>query len=212
MNTTVTPTEPEDIPNMTADNLNTKENIASDSNLKTNLNKAISYIKSPNNDILLYIREGQDFTDKYIQCAECGKYIALGNVTKMLPENLICHAHEDMFGGGRYDADYPWIVSYDEIMTYDETGYYPDSVYERVANHYNLTLDQYYDVTGFDGREKTAYLNDNGELVYFSESDVPAEPTGIVHTGDVDVNTIVNVPAEPDTVSTEDASQNSTIE
>ena len=82
-----------------------------------------------------YAPEGYDTTDKFAQCAECGKYFSYGLVTKSLPDYAICRGHDDS-SGGVFDPNNPWILSYDETMYVLEHDKVPENVFNRVYNHY----------------------------------------------------------------------------
>ena len=78
-------------------------------------------------------------TDKYTQCAECGLYIPIGEITKPLPQNLICHGHDDMAPVGTIDDDF-FAYTYDEVLfTVEHDGLIPESLYNRQAQYLNHT-------------------------------------------------------------------------
>lgn len=82
-----------------------------------------------------YVPEGYDTTDKFAQCAECGKYFSYGAVTKALPDYAICRGHDDCLGSV-YDPNNPNVLSYDEVMFYLEHEKAPESVFNRVYSTY----------------------------------------------------------------------------
>lgn len=94
-----------------------------------------NYTVSNSDYFSFYAPEGYDTTDKFSQCAECGKYFSYGVVTKALPDYAICRGHTDSMGSVM-DVNNPWILSYDEVMYFLEHDKAPESVYNRVHNHY----------------------------------------------------------------------------
>lgn len=85
-----------------------------------------------------YIHDNLNTTDKYVQCAECGKYSPIGEVTKKLDDNLICNGHNDSCGS--YIEDDYFALTYEEILyVLDHDGYLPESAYTRSAEHMGIT-------------------------------------------------------------------------
>ncbi len=86
-----------------------------------------------------YVHNSLNTTDKYVQCAECGKYSPIGDVTKKLDDNLICKGHNDSCGSN-IDDDY-FALTYDEVLfIVDHNGYLPESAYTRTAEHLGITI------------------------------------------------------------------------
>ena len=215
-NTTVVANPDTQISNQSISDVNNSSEFDGPSVSSSNSQIPVSYAinayenaRSLNEDLSTDIQNSPDFTDKYLQCAECGGYYALGNVTKRLPDELICHERESIPSDG-IDINYPWILSYDEVMYIHEHGRMVE-VEQRIANHFNLTLDQYYDVTGLDGRERTAFLDQNGHIKYYSEDlhtgDVPSAfvvipvdeyPTSDICDGGIDITIPVDEDAQAD--------------
>ena len=90
---------------------------------------AAKYVLSANGKD--YVNSNQDFTDKYYQCCECGKFVSLGEVTKEIPEARKCTCSEELAGIGHLNADDYYVYTYEEVMYYISTGEFPDSVQER---------------------------------------------------------------------------------
>ena len=80
-----------------------------------NINKS-EYMLSPNFNDHIFIRIGQDFTDKYAQCVEAG-FIPLGNITKVIPKLDICDFSCGL-GDSYFDLDSVGIYDYDEVQYY----------------------------------------------------------------------------------------------
>ena len=64
-----------------------------------------------------------DLTDRYIPCAECGKYLPIGNITKSLPENIIC------------DGTCGEVSDYSRYMYSDLFSFSYDEICEKLANN-----------------------------------------------------------------------------
>lgn len=59
----------------------------------------------------IYLNVNQDFTDKYILCMDCGRYVPLGNVTTPLKDVMICN-HPTHFGEINYfDVDNQAVIT-----------------------------------------------------------------------------------------------------
>lgn len=85
-----------------------------------------------------YIHKDLNTTDKYVQCAECGKYIPIGDNSKKLDDSLICTGHEDSCGS--YIEDDYCALTYEEVMfTVEHNGYLPESAYTRINEHLGIT-------------------------------------------------------------------------
>ncbi|WP_295613429.1 hypothetical protein [uncultured Methanobrevibacter sp.] len=76
------PTTITDIPNTV------NKDIFSSQDTNLGLNFENSYKKIPETN--LQVDAAIDYTDSYVQCPVCGGYIALGEVTKALPQGAIC--------------------------------------------------------------------------------------------------------------------------
>lgn len=101
-------------PSMDENNLNTNNN-PTQGNIPINFGN--TYKKVP--DTYILINEAVDYTDMYILCPSCGGFVALGEVTKALPEGAIC---PDLCGGyPTLDKDY--LSTYEEAYSYwQESG------------------------------------------------------------------------------------------
>ena len=89
-----------------------------------------------------YVHNSLNTTDKYTQCAECGLYIPVGEVTNSLPDNLICHGHNDS-AGSYIDDDY-LHYTYDEVLyTVEHNGVIPESFFNRYCQHHGFNSTTY---------------------------------------------------------------------
>ena len=111
-----------------------------------NINKS-EYMLSPNYDEHIFIKIGQDFTDLFVQCVD-GDFIALGDITKPLPEkgicDLSCGAGDAYFDLNGPNVDYR---NYDDVVYYIEHGKYPsdDQQVLDVVNKSEYVLSPNYD-------------------------------------------------------------------
>ena len=111
----------------------------------TPINKS-EYVLSPNYAKHIYIRAGEDFTDKYALCAADGNFIPLGNITNPIDNIRICNqscgigdCYFDSSGSNVYDYD---DVSYylknggfesDEEIQQDNQIYFDDAIYGEIT-------------------------------------------------------------------------------
>ncbi len=133
------------------------------------------YVVSNSEYYSFYAPEGYDTTDKFAQCAECGKYFSYGAVTKALPDYAICRGHDDC-EGAVFDPNNPNILSYDEVMFYLEHNKAPESVYNRVMAHY-----------GNFGGQQASYSDYFAGVTNYEPVHEP------IHTGGVSLENIVAV-------------------
>lgn len=167
LNTTdISPTTTKNVDTV-IDNQNPSNNPSIDeNNLNTNNNPTHeiipikvgnTYKKVPGTYIL--INEAVDYTDMYILCPSCGGFVALGEVTKNLPEGAIC---PDLCGG------YPTLDK-DYLSTYEEAYAYWQENGDRCTEgeiidyhnpeHYNPNIDESgNDVEDTGAREFTPQL------------------------------------------------------
>ncbi len=102
------------------------------------------YILSPNYNRSIFIKKGQDFTDKYGLCVVDG-FIPLGNITKPLETNFICHLDcgiNDVY----FDLSSPYVYDVTDIIYCMEHGSFPDEIqkkaYEYEINRLNMNYRQ----------------------------------------------------------------------
>lgn len=131
------------------------------------------YAVSNSDYFSFYVPEGYDTTDKFAQCAECGKYFSYGAVTKALPEYAVCHGHDDC-AGAVFDPTNPHVLSYDEVMFYLENHKAPESVYNRVSDYFgdSFNYNSYSDyVAGITKEPEQIHTMPVTELVQYQPVD-----------------------------------------
>ncbi|MBR0271926.1 MAG: hypothetical protein IJQ68_08075 [Methanobrevibacter sp.] len=108
-----------------------------------NINKS-DYILSPNYKDHIFIKKGQDFTDKYGWCVEDG-FIPLGNITIPLETDFICHLNCGI-GDSYFDLSSPYIYDAWDAKYYLKNGEFPDEVqkerFEYETNQLNMNYRQ----------------------------------------------------------------------
>ena len=95
------------------------------SNPYENINKE-DYVLSPNYNDHIFIKKGQDFTDKYGLCVVDG-FIPLGNITKEIDTNFICNL-ECGIGDVYYDLSSPYVYDTMDVIYFLNNGVFPDDV------------------------------------------------------------------------------------
>lgn len=86
-----------------------------------------------NNQLYIFSYDTYDFTDRYIQCVECGGFLPLGEVTKELGENTLCHN----FGGSGFVGEWN-TVSYEKACELIEDNLHGN------PSFYNQDIDPHY--------------------------------------------------------------------
>ena len=130
----------------------------------------------------IYLNVNQDFTDKYILCIDCGRYVPLGNVTTPLKDVMICN-HPTHFGQINYfDVDNmavitpeqaidSWYPFYEEL--YSNPDYHPmhsdEPGYGEDANVQDDNINQ----------------NDNSFEDQVAVNDQPIDFNLVVYTGNI---------------------------
>lgn len=130
----------------------------------------------------IYLNVNQDFTDKYILCMDCGRYVPLGNVTTPLKDVMICN-HPTHFGQINYfDVDNmavitpeqaidSWYPFYEEL--YSNPDYHPihsdEPGYGEDANVQDDNINQ----------------NDNSFEDQVAVNDQPIDFNLVVYTGNI---------------------------
>lgn len=163
--TDISPTVEKTISLDTIDNPDTDNNPSIDEN-NQNINNVQensmkvgnTYKKVPGTYIL--INEAVDYTDMYILCPSCGGFVALGEVTKNLPEGAIC---PDLCGGyPTLDKDY--LSTYEEAYAYwqengDRCTEEGEIIDYHNPEHYNPNIDESgNDVEDTSAREYTPQI------------------------------------------------------
>ena len=125
-----------------------------------NINKS-EYVLSPNYDEHIFIKIGQDFTDKYGFCIADGFFIPLGNITKEIPADKICKL-DCGIADCYFDLSSPYIYDYDNVSYYLEHGEfapdviikqqqaikdYYDNNYRKLGGHEDIYLNVHQDFT-----------------------------------------------------------------
>lgn len=64
------------------------------------------------------VNASQDFTDKYVKCCECGKYIPLGDITNSLPENMTCNHSTRGHSIAYLDTNIYGVMDYEKVVYY----------------------------------------------------------------------------------------------
>lgn len=90
-----------------------------------NINKS-EYVLSPYYNSSIFVKIGQDFTDKYGLCVE-GGFIPLGNITKPIENIKLC----DLSCGitdAYMDLDNPYVYDSDDVSYYMVYGEFPTDI------------------------------------------------------------------------------------
>lgn len=110
--------------NLQNDNINTAKDIS-----HNNINNFASALESTYRKIPgaeVFVNKDIDYTDMYLQCVVCGGFLALGEVTKALPEDALC---PDLCGGNSIKENTDYAVTYEFAKTYyDKYGRHPEEI------------------------------------------------------------------------------------
>ena len=97
----------------------------SSSTFFNNINKS-EYVLSPFYNSNVFVKIGQDFTDKYALCVE-GGFIPLGNITKPIENIKLCDLNcgiTDVY----MDLDNPYVYDSDDVSYYMMYGEFPTDI------------------------------------------------------------------------------------
>lgn len=112
---------------------------SSNYDLAGSVNKS-EYVLSPNYNEHIYVKIGQDFTDKYGFCVADGGFIPLGNITKQIPADKICNL-DCSIGDCYFDLSSPYIYDYGNVSYYLEHGEFGSDVLikqeQYIKDYYN---------------------------------------------------------------------------
>lgn len=104
----------------------------------------------------VYVNIHQDFTDKYLLCMDCGRYVPLGNITTPLKDIMICD-YPRHFGMNAYiDLDNPAVVSPDDAIA--SWGSFNEQRYSDPDYH-----PIHYDEPGYGEEDFSKYYSNNVE-------------------------------------------------
>ncbi|WP_407378914.1 hypothetical protein [Methanobrevibacter sp.] len=109
--------------------------------LYDNVNKS-DYVLSPNYKDHIFIKKGEDFTDKYAMCVVDG-FIPLGNITKSLETNLICHL-DCGIGDAYFDLSSPYVYDVGDVNYYLKNGKFPDEIQKKTFEYETNQLNMNY--------------------------------------------------------------------
>lgn len=127
----------------------------------------------------VYVNVHQDFTDKYILCMDCGRYVPLGNVTTPLKDVMICN-HPTHFGEINYfDVDHPAVVTPEQAID----SWYPfyEDLYSN-PDYHPIHSDE-------PGYGEDAYMPDDNsfeEDIVVNDQPSDVDFNYVVYTGNVD--------------------------
>ena len=110
-------------------------------NSLNNINKD-DYVLSPNYNDHIFIKKGQDFTDKYGLCVVDG-FIPLGNVTKQINTSFICNL-ECGIGDSYFDLSSPYIYDTMDVIHWLKYGEFPDDVQKKQLEYQLNQLEMNY--------------------------------------------------------------------
>ena len=109
-----------------------------------NINKS-EYVLSPNYAERIFIKIGQDFTDKYGFCVEHGGFIPLGNITKAISADHICDLScgiADCY----FDLSTPYVYDYGDADFFIKYGDFPSEIQKQreayISDYYNTNYRQ----------------------------------------------------------------------
>ena len=130
----------------------------------------------------IYLNVNQDFTDKYILCMDCGRYVPLGNVTTPLKDVMICN-HPTHFGQINYfDVDNMAVITPEQAID----SWYPfyEDLYSNPDYHPIHSDEPGY---GEDGNipDDNINQNDNSFEDQVVVNDQPIDFNLVVYTGNV---------------------------
>lgn len=132
----------------------------------------------------IYLNVNQDFTDKYILCMDCGRYVPLGNVTTPLKDVMICN-HPTHFGQINYfDVDNGAVITPEQAID----SWYPfyEELYSNPDYHPIHSDEPGY---GEDANVQDDNINQNDnsfeDQVVVNDQPIPIDFNLVVYTGNV---------------------------
>ena len=132
----------------------------------------------------IYLNVNQDFTDKYILCIDCGRYVPLGNVTTPLKDVMICN-HPTHFGQINYfDVDNGAVITPEQAID----SWYPfyEDLYSNPDYHPIHSDEPGYD-EDVNIPDDNINQNDNSfeDQVVVNDQPIPIDFNLVVYTGNV---------------------------
>ena len=132
----------------------------------------------------IYLNVNQDFTDKYILCIDCGRYVPLGNVTTPLKDVMICN-HPTHFGQINYfDVDNGAVITPEQAID----SWYPfyEDLYSNPDYHPIHSDEPGYD-EDVNIPDDNINQNDNSfeDQVVVNDQPIPIDFNLVVYTGNI---------------------------
>lgn len=132
----------------------------------------------------IYLNVNQDFTDKYILCMDCGRYVPLGNVTTPLKDVMICN-HPTHFGQINYfDVDNMAVITPEQAID----SWYPfyEDLYSN-PDYHPIHSDEPGYGEDVDVQDDNINQNDNSfeDHVVVNDQPIPIDFNLVVYTGNV---------------------------
>ena len=132
----------------------------------------------------IYLNVNQDFTDKYILCMDCGRYVPLGNVTTPLKDVMICN-HPTHFGQINYfDVDNMAVITPEQAID----SWYPfyEELYSNPDYHPIHSDEPGYD-EDVNIPDDNINQNDNSfeDQVVVNDQPIPIDFNLVVYTGNI---------------------------
>ena len=130
----------------------------------------------------IYLNVNQDFTDKYILCMDCGRYVPLGNVTTPLKDVMICN-HPTHFGQINYfDVDNMAVITPEQAID----SWYPfyEELYSN-PDYHPIHSDEPGYGEDVDVQDDNINQNDNSFEDQVVVNDQPIDFNLVVYTGNV---------------------------
>ena len=117
------------------------------------------YVLSPHYDRSIYVKIGEDFTDKYGLCVVDG-FIPLGNITKQINTDFICNL-ECGITNTYFDLSSPYVYDTWDVICYLNNGVFPDDVQKKqLESELNQLTTNYRQVEG----QNEVFVNVNGDF------------------------------------------------
>ncbi|WP_407432864.1 hypothetical protein [Methanobrevibacter sp.] len=104
----------------------------------------------------VYVNVHQDFTDKYVLCMDCGRYVPLGTITTPLKDIMICDYPRHFGDNVYFDIDHPAVIGPDDaIASWDS---FNEQRYSNPDYH-----PIHYDEPGYGEEDFSGYYSNNIE-------------------------------------------------